>query len=333
MFVLFGICLALIGLLTINAFASSMAALLWRAFEPRAQRRTASARAQTLFALRVIPAGVAVVCVAALLLPAYIAHEPRQNADEFSFKIAALAAISATGLLLAAWRGIAAWVATRRLVNNWLRSAEPIKLNQTPVPAYRLRHPFPVVAVIGAFRPRLFIAGHLFNQLSQEELAAVIAHERGHLAARDNLKRALLRACRDVLMIAPCGRSLDRAWAENSEAAADEYAARNDSEGALELASALIKIARLAPAGVKLAIPAGALLIGENASGIAQRVNRLTQLATTGRRPEKMTSFARRTIFWLSGGALLTAALLIATDPRSLVSIHNLIEVAVSALQ
>jgi hypothetical protein len=46
-----------------------------------------------------------------------------------------------------------------------------------------------------------------------------------------------------------------------------------------------------------------------------------------------MTSFARRTIFWLSGGALLSAALLVATDPRSLVSIHKLIEATVSALQ
>jgi Zn-dependent protease with chaperone function len=283
--------------------------------------------------LRILPGAIAIVCVAALLLPAYVAHESRQNADEFSFKLGALAAVSAVGLLLAAWRGLAAWVATRRLVNNWRRNAEPIRLNQTPIPAYRLRHPFPVVAVVGALRPRLFIADQLFDQLSRQELAAVIAHECGHLAARDNLKRALLRACRDVLMIAPCGRELDRAWAENSEASADEYAVRNDGEGALDLASALVKIARLAPAGVKLAIPAGALLIGENASGIAQRVNRLTQLATTGRQPEKMTSFARRTIFWLSGGALLSAALLVATDPRSLVSIHNLIEATVSALQ
>ncbi|MGH9850993.1 MAG: M56 family metallopeptidase [Blastocatellia bacterium] len=333
MFVLLGICLALIGLLTINAFASSLAVLLWRALQPRAQRWTARARAQTLFALRIFPGAVAIVCVAALLLPAYIAHEPRQNADEFSFKLGALAAISAAGLLLAAWRGVAAWVATRRLVNNWLRNAEPIKLNQAPVSAYRLRHPFPVVAVVGAFRPRLFVADQLFDQLSQAELAAVIAHECGHLAARDNLKQALLRACRDALTIAPCGRGLDRAWAQNSEAAADEYAARSDGEGAINLASALVKIARLAPAGVKLAIPAGALLIGEGASGIAQRVSKLTQLATTGYQPEKMTSFALRTIFWLSGGALLTAAWLTTTDPHSLVAVHNLIEVVVSALQ
>ncbi len=333
MFVLLGICLALIGLLTINAFASSLSAMLWRALQPRAQMWTARARAQTLFALRILPVAIAAVSVAALLLPAYIEHESRQNADEFSIKLAALAAISATGLLLAAWRGVAAWVATRRLVNNWLRNAEPVKLDQAPVPAYRLRHPFPVVAVVGAIRPRLFIADQLFDNLSQEELAAAIAHECGHLAARDNLKRALLRACRDVLTVVPCGRSLDRSWAENSEAAADEYAARNDGEGALNLASALVKIARLAPAGVKLAIPAGALLIGEGASGIGRRVTVLTRLATTHPRPEKTTSFALRTFFWLSFGALLTASLLTATDPYSLVAIHNLIEVVVSALQ
>ena len=332
MFVLLGICLALIGLLTINAFASSLAALLWRAFEARAQTWTARARAQTLFALRIFPGAIAIVCVAALLLPAYIAHESRQNAEEFSFKLATLAAISAAGLLLAAWRGVAAWVATRRLVNNWLRNAEPIKLDQAPVPAYRLRHPFPVVAVVGAFRPRLFIAGQLFDQLSQEELTAAIAHECGHLVARDNLKRALLRVCRDVLTIVPCGWELDRAWAKNSEAAADEYAARNSAEVALDLASALVKIARIAPAGMSSAIPAGALLIGEGASGIAGRVNRLTQLAAIRPRPEKTIPFALRASFWLSFGALLAAALLTATNPHSLVAVHNLLEAAVSAL-
>jgi Zn-dependent protease with chaperone function len=331
---LLGICLALAGLLAFNALASLLADLLWRALEARAQRWTARARAQTLFALRVFPGAVVIVCVAALLLPAYIAHEPRQTAEEISLKLGALATISAAGLLLAAWRGAAAWVATRTLINNWRRDAEPVKLDQAPVPAYRLRHPFPVVAVVGVFRPRLFIAGQLFDQLSREELAAAIAHECGHLAARDNLKRALLRVCRDVLTIVPCERELDRAWAKNSEAAADEYAARNGAGAALDLASALVNIARLAPAGVKPAIPAGALLIGEDASGIAGRANRLMELATAGLQPEKTTSlFALRVSFWLSFGALLTAALLVATDPHSLVAVHNLIEVAVSALQ
>src|SRR5262249_29210109 len=154
-----------------------------------------------------------------LILPAYIANEPRQAVEPVSLKLALLAAISAVGLLLALWRGVAAWVATRNLINDWLRAAEPIQsawLDQIPIPAYRLRHPFPVLAIVGAFRPNLFIADHLFQSLTGEELAAAIAHEGGHFAAKDNLKRACQRVCRDALAIAPSGKRLDRAWAEAS---------------------------------------------------------------------------------------------------------------------
>lgn len=333
MYELLGICLALTGLLTLNALASLLTALLWRAIEARAQRWTARARAQTLFALRIFPGAVAIACVAALLLPAYIAHEPRQTAEEVSLKLGALAAISAAGLLLAAWRGVAAWMATRRLVNNWLRNAELIEPDQAPVPAYRLRHPFPVVAVVGVFQPRLFIADYLFDSLSREELAAAIAHECGHLAARDNLRRALLRACRDVLTIAPCGRSLDRAWAEASEAAADEYAARAGGAAALDLASALVKIARLVPAGVKPAIPAGALLIGEDTGGIAHRVQRLTQMAALDGSAENGSACLPDSPLWPGVLALTVAALLMATSPSLLVKVHLMIEALVAGLQ
>src|SRR5262249_48078215 len=125
-----------------------------------------------------------------------------------------------------------------------------------------------------------------FQSLTNEEISAAMAHESGHLISRDNLKRPLLRACRDMLAIVPSGASLDRAWVEASEAAADEHAARGGSGGALDLASALIKIARLVPDGVKPAFPAGALLIGDDGAGgvdgagIAERVRRLTRLAT-----------------------------------------------------
>src|SRR5438093_1171007 len=91
--------------------------------------------------------------------------------------------------------------------------------------ARRRRRRRAVARLARTTRPRLFVAQQLCDALSPVELSAALAHERGHLAARDNLKRALLRACRDVLTIVPAGRTLDRAWAESAEAAADEHAA------------------------------------------------------------------------------------------------------------
>jgi len=333
MFELLGICLTLAALLTLNALASLMASALWRVFRGRAEDWPAAARSRLLFALRVFPAIIAVVCVGALLLPAYIEHEPRRVVEPVSLKLAILAAVSAGGLLLAFWRGVAAWIATRGLINNWLRGAEPVKFDQIPIPAYRLRHQFPVIAIVGVIRPKLFIADHLFQSLTREEMAAAIAHESGHLAARDNLKRALLRACHDAMAIVPCGERLDRAWAEASEAAADERAARGGAAAALDLASALVKIARLVPEGVKPAMPAGALLIGDDTGGIARRVQRLTQLAALDDGSPSKCPFGLKAWPWACFAAILTSTILLATSRSTLLTVHNAIEIVVSKLQ
>lgn len=333
MFELLGICLALAALLATGALAAPLTSALWRVFRGCAENWPAEARARLLFALCVFPSIIAAVCVGALLLPAYIAHEPRRTVEPVSLKLAILAAISAAGLLLALWRGVAAWIATRRLIKDWLRVAEPIRFDQIRIPAYRLRHQFPVIAIVGAIRPKLFIADHLFQSLTREEMDAAIAHESGHLAARDNLKRALLRACHDALAIIPSGASLDRAWAEASETSADEHAARGGGNVALDLASTLVKIARLVPEGVKPAMPAGALLIGDDADGIAQRVRRLTQLAALGNVSSGGRAFDLKAWPWACFAAILTSAILLATNPSTLLAIHNVIEIAVSKLQ
>lgn len=334
MYELLGISLALAALLTFNAAASLVTSAVWRLLHARATRWSARAQAQALFALRVFPGLVAVVCVVTLLLPAYLAHEPRHKAEEVSWKLGALALLSAAGLLLAVWRGIAAWNATRTLVNNWLRNSERITLAQTSVPAFRLKHPFPVIAVVGWFRPRLFIAEHLFDSLSPKELSAAIAHECGHLAARDNLKRIVLRICRDVLTIVPCGRLLDREWVAASEVAADDFAARNGSDVALDLASALVKITRLIPEGQRPAMPASVSLLGEDIGSIRHRVRRLASRSGCA---EQGTAANRLTLvsasLWLPFGALVATVLAIAADARLLSSVHQLIELAVSTLR
>ncbi|MFN2578570.1 MAG: M48 family metalloprotease, partial [Pyrinomonadaceae bacterium] len=111
---------------------------------------------------------------------------------------------------------------TNQLTRKWLSQSERIDLPGIQIPALRITHPFPIIAIVGTFRPRLFIAREVLLSLNQEELAAAIAHECGHLSARDNLKRTLLRICRDTLLLVPFGRAVDRAWAECAESAADE---------------------------------------------------------------------------------------------------------------
>ncbi len=199
--------------------------------------------------------------------------------------------------------------------------------------AAELQHQFPVIAIVGVLRPRLFIAEQVLTSLEQNELLAAIEHEAGHVVANDNLRRGLMRACRDVLVMIPGGRLLDRAWVEASEAAADEYAAGRGRGVALDLASALIKIARLIPAGMKPAMPAGAFLLStqEEANGVKARVRRLMQLAdrqgTRQGRP-----LISRMLLWTPIAVTILVAALAANEPHVLASIHLLIEESVRLL-
>src|SRR6185503_5338698 len=152
---------------------------------------------------------------------------------------------------------------------------------------FELNHEFPLLAVVGTIRPRLFVADQVLSSLTPSELRAAIAHEAGHLSARDNLKRSLLRVCGDALLLVPCGRSLDRAWADTAEAAADEYAAHESSAAAINLAAALVKVAKMVPKGPRATLPIAAFLVGsEEDRGLKARVRRLLEIASNqeGRR-------------------------------------------------
>ena len=338
MFELLGVSLLLAALLTFNSCASVVTAGLWRLLGQKTLRYSAMARARILFALRVVPALLAIMVVIFLLVPSYLAYEPRQTNEGVSFKLGLLAFLSAVGLSLALGRGVAAWRATARLTADWLRHAERITLDGITIETYSIEHSFPVIAIVGILRPRLFVASQVLRLLTAEEIAAAVAHENSHLAARDNLKRGVLRACRDALLIIPSGRSLDRSWSEAAEEAADESAARRGRGLALDLASALVKIARNVPSGARPTMPAGVFLIGEEragdeeVSGIKIRVRRLMALAGGCSQPS-IQQVSPRLLFCLFSGLLLSFVVIIANAPLIFSSVHSLIEQAVFMLR
>ena len=333
MYELLGISLVLASLLTINALASLAAAACWPFIERRLQTRSARARAEILFAMRVGPPALALISVALFLVPSYVVYEPYASAEVVSKKLAALAALSTIGLAFALWRALRSWFATRSLRQEWLSQAVQIRLEGIGILTFRISSSFPIVAVVGTVRPRLFIAEHVLEILSEEELTAAIAHEGGHLSAHDNFKRSLLRACRDALMIVPCGRSLDRAWAEAAECAADEHAAQQNAETALNLASALVKIAKMVPVGAHATMPLAAFLIGvEETRGVKARVRRLLEIASDGCRRNVPNPTIARVLPVTSLGVLLTLAVTVASNQQVLVTVHSMMERAVKLL-
>lgn len=334
MYELIGTCLALASLLALDACALLVTTAVWRLVSPRTSEWSAASRTRMLFALRVLPPAVAALFVFALVLPAYVLNEPAHTSETVGFKLLLLACASAVGVLLALRRVAATWRATRGLAREWMRRAEPFAVRGVAIPAYRIRHRFPVIAVVGILRPRLFIAAQVFEALSESELKAALAHERRHVESRDNLKRALLRAGQDALLLVPFGRSLARAWQHESELAADEFAASEGRTAALDLASAIIKISRLIPAGERPVLPAGAHLLGADDDGLSRRVLNLLRLAAPEGRaltaPRPTTRTLPATALWLG---LCAAFLLVATRPDVLSATHNAIEQVVALLR
>ena len=103
-----------------------------------------------------------------------------------------------------------------------------------------------------------------------EAVELVAPHEQAHAREYDNLRRLAIAAAPDVLGLCAGGGRLDAAWKQAVEFAADE-AADGVHDGGLHLASALLKVARLATGPID-PVPASALYHGDP---IAERVRRL----------------------------------------------------------
>ena len=334
MYEFLGITLVLALLLTINATATLAAAGMARACKPILWKCSARTRAEILFVMRIGPPVIAIVAIAVFMIPSYLRYEPYATNETVGWKLGMLASISAIGVALAIWRGVRSWLATRSLLKQWLAASTPIKLDTITVPTFVFEHSFPIIAVVGAIRPRLFIAGRVLESLTEAELAAAIAHEYGHLAAQDNFKRSVMRISRAALLLIPCGRWLDRAWSEASESAADEHAAQQSSQVALDLASALVRIARMIPNGQRTTLPAAVsgFLVENDAPGVKVRVSRLVELASTDPRLLVSSAPLFRFVPWFVLTLVVVLSVTIESRPQVLAAVHEFVEHVVAFL-
>ncbi|HKV34536.1 MAG TPA: M56 family metallopeptidase [Pyrinomonadaceae bacterium] len=329
------ITLVLALLLTINATATMASAGAGRVSRRLLRKCSARTRAEILFVMRIGPPVIAIVAIAAFMIPSYLIYEPHHTEEVVSWKLGGLATLSAIGVALAFSRGVRSWLATRSLLKEWLASSTPIHLEAISVPTFVLQHTFPIIAVVGAIRPRLFISAQVLDSLSEEELAAAIDHEYGHLAAHDNFKRSVMRISRAALLLIPCGRSLDRAWSEASESAADEHAAQRSSLVALNLASALVRIAKMIPKGQQQIMPASvsAFLAGnEDTPRVRVRVRRLVELAAADPRLLVSSAPLVRFIPWIALTVLVVTSVMIESRPQVLAAVHDFVEYVVHFL-
>ncbi len=332
MYILLGVSLIFAFLLIVNLVLEICTTAFWRIMSTRMHKFSVNVQGQILFGLCVLPAAAALLAVSVFLIPGYLRHEPAESGEVVTSKLGFIVLAGMLGVLIALYRVIKTWVVTRRITSNWLSNSVEISMPGISVPVYRFPHQFPVIAVVGVFRPKMFVAEHVLELLDQNELAAAAAHEYGHLRARDNLKWMMLRVCRGLLIF-PFGKSIDKAWAENAESAADAYASKAGTSTALYLASALVKIARIVPAHGISAMPAGAFFIEEQNVDITSRVRRLVHLSKKEAKRSHGRLLGLAPTAYLLVAVLTILTLLSLVDPRVLASTHHAVELFVHVMQ
>lgn len=252
----------------VNVAAAWAVATLWPVVNRRLAGAAPAVRARHVLFVRLTPALLAAGATGVALV-AFFLHEPADASERVGIALSVAAAVGLGFAASTAVRVVALLVASARLANRWTRDGVIGTVGGSP--AWVVEAAFPVVAVVGLRRPRLIVARSVVERCSPQEMAAIVAHERGHLAAADNLKRLVVWGLCDALALSPRSRQMAAAWQEAAEQSADDHAMAQGTD-ALDLVSALVAVARLAPPGAVAALPASAFYRGD---GIERRVRRL----------------------------------------------------------
>jgi Zn-dependent protease with chaperone function len=134
-----------------------------------------------------------------------------------------------------------------------------------------LEHPAPVAFCIPGARPLLVLSSGMLAELDDAQLAAVVAHERAHLAERHHLLLLPFVAWRAALPVLPAADRAHDAVRDLVEMRADDVALGSLSgpDPRRTLAAAIVAVA----GGAGGPVPAGALAVTGGA--VALRVRRL----------------------------------------------------------
>jgi hypothetical protein len=262
---LFVVCLSLLAFGLVNALMSVAVALAarWLRFDclPRA-------RARRYLFVRAFPGAASLLFVGAVFLPVLCRTEPGNSDEQLSLAMCVLAIAAILILVIAMNRGLHSVWSTWRLSRSWERGARPLPLAEFPIPAYLIEAEFPIVAIVGIRRQRLYVASKVLAKCSAEEIEAILSHERAHIRHGDNLVRLCVRFFPDVLAFTSVASWLERGWARSCEEAADDEAVATGK--GLALASALCTISRMARGASPVA---GTGIHGDGE--VAHRLNRL----------------------------------------------------------
>ncbi len=297
------------------AAASSLAVTLaWRLGARRLRARHPRIRAAAAWTAAAAPSLAPTLLVALCLAPGIVGlalgsgDHCREHADHPHLCVVHLtAALRAPLVAIVAAGGAALGFALLRAGTRAARGRRALaalgaRARPSPEPDVRVvasERPFCVAA--GLVRGEVWIASSLADALPSDALAAVLAHERAHVARRDPLLGATAAALSWPL--SPRVRHAVLAELElASEQACDEAAAERVGDR-LHVAEAILAVERAVAGGAALAAPAGVRAFG--ASNVRARVESLLDA------PRRAGPTAR--VAW-AALAVLTAAAPLAAD-------------------
>lgn len=246
---------ALIVLVSLSAYTllnlaiSVATAIVWRTRAIAPATLPPIVRARRLLQLRLMPSVAAAAITLFVITPAFAIFEPPSAGEETGPVLEAVAVLALIQIGLAVFAAMRSAMVTTRIEREWLRSSELIHASRSAgLRAFAIQSASPMVALVGVFAPKLIAARTVVDACTPEEIACIVAHERGHFDARDNLKRWIMASLPDALRWTPIHHEIVDAWHHAAEDAADDAATGGHAVARAELAALLLKIVRLAPA-------------------------------------------------------------------------------------
>jgi Zn-dependent protease with chaperone function len=254
-----------------NAAWSCLAWLAWPALSSLLDRTRPATRARFAFTWRAMPTVLSVVPALAAGL-AFFRFEPEMSGERTGVSLVVLAVIGASAMAFALVRLGLTVRASDQLSRSWRTGRPALTVARFGEPAWIIDSDFPVVAVLGIWKPRLVLARSVVERCTDRELAAIVAHEGAHVFAYDNLRRLWFQCAVDGLSGTRRAARAASMWQDAAEDAADDRAA-NAGAPAVDLASALVTVARLAPGRSVTLWPTAACFY--RGAGLERRVRRL----------------------------------------------------------
>jgi hypothetical protein len=313
------LCLCFASFFVLNVAAGLLVCVSSKSAMRFAESRTSMAAARLLLGLRLLPLALAGLFVLGLCVPSYLWLEPTATSERVGLLGGLLGLLGAATWLLSLARTAHSLFASLRHNRLCRLAGQEARLPGEASPVVLVENEAPLLAMSGLFRPRLLISRSVLRNLSAEELGAALSHEHAHRASRDNLKRLLVQLAPDIFPFLHPLRTLERAWSQFAEWAADDQATGGDSARAVSLAAALVQVARMG-AGPRLPFLSTSFLASDR--DLSARVDRLLETLPVIPAPTAEAQPALPTAGVLLVGCM---AALLAT-PVALPVVHELLE-------